>query len=43
MTSIALRSGKELNDPIVKKKNDEEKKALEEEQKVKCRNLKKIR
>ena len=40
---VALRSGKELNDLIVKKKNDEEKKAQKGNRRWKCRNLKKIR
>ena len=34
VNAIALRSGKELNDPPVKKNNDAEKKAPEEDQKV---------
>ena len=37
---VIIKSGKELNDPMTKMKNNEEKKVVEEEQKVEVQKLK---
>ena len=43
MTAATLRSGKKLNEPEVKKKNEDKKNATKEEQSFQIQNLKKMK